>query len=197
MKSVDYEKAMMLLEKGIARKYRTFEQNGVIVINLAPENQMDNDDFYGFIVPNKCAVKVTMKNNLWGFGHISKDNTIVDCGQIKFRIKRWEEMETKLEDYEKAMMLLEKGIAKKDHSFEQTGIILINLAPVAQMDNDDFCPYLQDPDNDDYWASIRPCDHVVEIFRLGNFVGLGNIRINDNIVECCEYKFRIKKWEEE
>ena len=91
MMSVDYEKATMLLEKGIAKKHRTFEETGIIVINLVPENQMDNDDFCGYIAPDECAVEITMRNSVWGFGHISKDNTIVDCGQIKFRIKRWEE----------------------------------------------------------------------------------------------------------
>ena len=91
MMSVDYEKATMLLEKGVAKKHRTFEQSGIIVINLVPENQMDNDDFCGYIAPDECAVEVTMRNTVWGFGHISKDNTIGDCGQIKFKIKRWEE----------------------------------------------------------------------------------------------------------
>ena len=91
MRSVDYEKGTMLLEKSVAKKHRTFEQTGIIVINLVPENQMDNDDFCGYIAPDECAVEVTMRNTVWGFGHIRKDNTIVDCGQIKFRIKKWEE----------------------------------------------------------------------------------------------------------
>lgn len=91
MKSVDYEKAMMLLEKDIAAKHRTFEQTGIIVINLVPENQIDNDNFCGYIAPDECAVEVTMRNSVWGYGHIRKDNTIVDCGLIKFKIKRWEE----------------------------------------------------------------------------------------------------------
>lgn len=91
MMTLDYEKAMMLLEKGVAKKHRTFEQSGIIVINLVPENQIDNNDFCGYIAPDECAVEVTMRNSVWGFGHIRKDNTIVDCGQIKFRIKKWEE----------------------------------------------------------------------------------------------------------
>ena len=91
MKSVDYEKAMMLLEKGIAGKHRTFEQTGIIVINLEPCQDPDNDDFCGYIAPDECAVEVTMRNSVWGFGHIRNDNTILDCGQIKFKIKRWEE----------------------------------------------------------------------------------------------------------
>ena len=91
MMTLDYEKAMMLLEKGVAKKHRTFEQSGIIVINLVPENHMNNDDFCGYIAPDECAVEVTMRNTVWGFGHINNDNTIVDCGAIKFRIKKWEE----------------------------------------------------------------------------------------------------------
>lgn len=91
MMSVDYENAIMLLEKGVAKKHRTFERTEIIVINLVPENQIDNDDFCGYIAPDECAVEVTMRNSVWGFGHIRKDNTIVDCGPIKFKIKRWEE----------------------------------------------------------------------------------------------------------
>lgn len=91
MKSVDYEKAVMLLEKDIAAKHHSFEQTGIIVINLVPENQINNDNFCGYIAPDECAVEVTMRNSVWGHGHIRKDNTIVDCGLIKFKIKRWEE----------------------------------------------------------------------------------------------------------
>ena len=92
MKSVDYENGTMLLEKGVAKKHRTFEQTGIIVINLVPENQIDNDDFCGYIAPDERAVEVTMRNSVWGFGHIRNDNTILDCGPIKFKIKRWEEI---------------------------------------------------------------------------------------------------------
>ena len=93
MKSANYEKATMLLEKGITKKHRTFDETGIIIINLEPCQDPDNDDFCGYIAPDECAVEVTMRNTVWGFGHISNDNTIVDCSPIpiKFRIKKWEE----------------------------------------------------------------------------------------------------------
>ena len=184
MKSLDYQKATMLLEKGIAGKHRTFEQTGVIVINLVLENQMDNDDFCGYIAPDECAVEVTMRDDVWGFGHIRKDNTIVDCGPIKFKIKRWEETKIKYTEYSNANYLLEKGIAKKHRTFEETGIIVINLEPCQDPDNDEFCGY------------VGPGDCAVEITRSNNVWGYGHIEINDNIVKCGPNKFRIKKWEE-
>lgn len=91
MKSVDYEKATMLLEKGIAKKHYSFKQTGIIVINLVPENQTDNDDFCGYIAPDDCAVEITKNNRVWGYGYIMINDNIVKCGPVSFSIKKWEE----------------------------------------------------------------------------------------------------------
>ena len=90
MKRTEYAKANRLLENGIAKKHYSFEQTGIIVINLEPCQDPDNDEFCGYVEPSDCAVKITRFNAVWGFGHI-RDNNIVECGKDKFKIKRWEE----------------------------------------------------------------------------------------------------------
>lgn len=85
--SVDYEKALMLLEKGIAEKHHTFNDTGIITLNLEP--YPGNNDFVAYVDPVEQSVEVVMNNKVWGHGHIAEDNTVVNCGMRKFKIKNW------------------------------------------------------------------------------------------------------------
>lgn len=91
MKRTEYLKANRLLENGIAKKHHSFDETGIIVINLEPCQDPDNDEFCGYVGPVDCAVEIIMFNVVWGYGYIRIDNNIVECGKDKFKIKRWEE----------------------------------------------------------------------------------------------------------
>lgn len=91
MKYTEYSKANYLLENGVAKKHHTFEETGIIVINLEPCQDPDNDKFCGYVGPGDCWVEITRSNNVWGYGYIRINDNIVKCGANKFRIKRWEE----------------------------------------------------------------------------------------------------------
>lgn len=90
MNRTEYSKANYLLEKGIAKKHYSFDETGIIIINLELYNDPDNDEFCGYVGPGG-VIEVTRNNTVWGFGHIRIDDNIVECGTTKFKIKRWED----------------------------------------------------------------------------------------------------------
>ena len=59
MKYTEFSKANRLLEKGVAKKHRTFDETGIIVINLEPCQGPDNDEFCGYVGPGDCWVEIT------------------------------------------------------------------------------------------------------------------------------------------
>ena len=91
-KYTEYAKANYLLEKGVAKKHRTFEETGLIVINLEPCQDPNNDEFCGYVGPGDCRVEIIRSNNnVRSYGYIKINDNIVKCGKDKFRIKKWEE----------------------------------------------------------------------------------------------------------
>lgn len=67
-----YEKALSLLDEGIADKHQTYPDTGIIVINLGK-------NFCGYVFPDQKYVEVAEDNTLFCYGTISDDlKTVVN-----------------------------------------------------------------------------------------------------------------------
>lgn len=84
-------------------------------------------------------------------------------------------------NYEKAMQLLNDGIAKKHFTFDETGCIVLDLGDV-------------------YAGYISPIDKYVEVGSLGSHDFFGNIDLDRMSVLDVSNRHRydrpIKKWED-
>lgn len=85
-------------------------------------------------------------------------------------------------NYEKAMQLLNEGIAKKHYTFTKTGCIVLDLGDV-------------------YAGYISPIDKYVKVGSLGSHDFFGNIDLDTMYVLDTSNRHRydrpIKKWEDE
>lgn len=85
-------------------------------------------------------------------------------------------------NYEKAMQLLNDGIAKKHYTVDKTGCIVIDLGGT-------------------YVGFIQPSDKYVDVASCGTHVSYGIIDLEDMMVLDASnrhrYNLPIKKWEEE
>lgn len=86
-----------------------------------------------------------------------------------------------MSNYEKALELLNRGVAKKHYTFSQTGCIVIDLGDV-------------------YAGYISPIDKYVEVGSLGSHDFFGNIDLDRmsvlDVSNRHRYNFPIKKWED-
>ena len=85
-----------------------------------------------------------------------------------------------MSNYEKAMALLNEGIAKEHYTFEDTGYITIDLGGA-------------------YVGYISPGDKYVEVVKNNEHVGYGNIDLEKLMLLDTSDRYRcdhpIKKWE--
>lgn len=85
-------------------------------------------------------------------------------------------------NYEKAMQLLNDGIAEKHYTFDKTGYIVIDLGGT-------------------YVGFIQPSYKYVDVASCGTHVSYGIIDLEDMMVldtsNRHRYNLPIKKWEEE
>ena len=88
----NYEKALELLDRGIAEKHYTFKDTGYISIDLG-------GSYGGFISPRDEYVDVAQNNNHVGYGNIDLDKMMVwDTHNRTYYhrpIKKWEDTEVK------------------------------------------------------------------------------------------------------
>lgn len=85
-------------------------------------------------------------------------------------------------NYEKALVLLDEGVARKHYTFEETGYIILDLG-------------------EEYVGYISPFCKYVEVANGGIHCSYGNIDLHemsvfDRAKRRC-YTFPIKKWGEE
>lgn len=66
----NYEKAMYLLNRGVAREHYTFKKSGYIIINLG-------DEYVGYISPFCRCVVVSNGGIHIGYGNIDLDKMMV------------------------------------------------------------------------------------------------------------------------
>lgn len=62
----NYNRAYALLEKGVAEKHYSFDQTGIITLDLGGE-------YCGYIGPRDKTVEVTRGNQVCAYGNISDD----------------------------------------------------------------------------------------------------------------------------
>lgn len=82
----NYEKAMVLLKNGVARKHYTFDESGYILLDLGGE-------YVGYISPFCRYVEVANGGIHCSYGNIDLDNmSVFDRANRKrytFPIKKW------------------------------------------------------------------------------------------------------------
>lgn len=84
----NYEKALQLLDNGIARKHYTFERSGCITLDLGGA-------YAGYISLSDRCVDVSQYNEHVGYGNIDLDKmTLFDTSnrnRYNLHIKKWED----------------------------------------------------------------------------------------------------------
>lgn len=86
----NYEKALQLLNSGIARKHYTYEQTGYIILDLGGQ-------YAGYISPLCRHVEVSKGGIHLGYGNIDIDKMMVfdmlNREKYNLTIKKWEDAE--------------------------------------------------------------------------------------------------------
>lgn len=75
----NYEKALELLDKGMADKHHTFNDTGYLIIELG-------EAYAGYISPNDKNVEITKYNEHIGYGVIDMDKMVVHDTANRFEL---------------------------------------------------------------------------------------------------------------
>ena len=75
----NYEKALELLDKGMADKHHTFNDTGYLIIDLG-------EAYAGYISPNDKNVEITKHNEHIGYGVIDMDKMVVHDTANRFEL---------------------------------------------------------------------------------------------------------------
>ena len=78
----NYERALELVNKGIARRHHTFDATGYITLDLGGE-------FVGYISPKDVNVDIAEDNTHIDYGYIDLEKMEVVCRRDSYPIEKW------------------------------------------------------------------------------------------------------------